>query len=139
MVTEAQILTKVDREITRHKTTEIYYYPYVSGATDIYKQRAKSFGTAVSLTGRAILEPTQETLTVIGDGEEYDIAFLFSRLEMLRKFPTAEEGEWMSAYGQIAWWRRRYKIEKAAPLGQAGIYFAMMVILAKNIQGERNP
>jgi len=138
MVTEAQIQTKVDQVITAHRTTEINYYGYVDGVMDIYKQRTKTFATPVSLVGRAILNPTSEQLTVIGSGETYNIAFLFSRLEMLRKFPTADEGEWMDVKGQFTWWNRRYKISKVAPTGQVGTSFSLVVALGMTIQGQRD-
>lgn len=138
MVTEAQIQTKVDAVITQYRTTEINYYPYVAGTMDVYKQRVKTFGTAVQLVGRAILNPTPEQLTVIGSGESYDIAFLFSRLEMERKFPLADEGEWMDVSGEMEWWNRRYKIRKVAPTGQVGTSFSLVVVLGSTIQGSRD-
>lgn len=138
MVTEAQIQAKVDIEITRHRTTAINYYPYVDGVTDIYKQREKTFGTAVPLIGRAVLNPTPEQLTMIGNGEKYDIAFLFSRLEMARKFPLADDGEWLDVSGEFTWWNRRYKIEKVAPTGQVGTGFSLVVALGTTIQGQRD-
>jgi hypothetical protein len=136
--TEAQILTMVDNAITAHKTTPIVYYPYVSGALDIYKQRANTFGTGVTVIGRAILNPTEEVISIIGNDERYDIAFLFSKLEMDRKFPSAADGEWLDTSGEISWWNRRYKIEKVHPSGQVGVYFSLVIVLATTIQGSRD-
>ncbi len=138
MPTEAQIQTKVDQVITQHRTTAINYYAYVEGITDIYKQRTKTFAAPVELIGRAILNPTQEKLTVIGSGERYDIAFLFSRLEMIRKFPSADEGEWLDVSGEFTWWDRRYKISRVAPTGQVGLDFSLLVALGMTIQGQRD-
>lgn len=136
---EEQIGIDIDRILTRYKTTEIKYHPYVSGSVDIYKQRTKTFGTPVSLTGRAILNPTSEQISAIGSEESYDIAFLFSRLEMKRKFPSADEGEWMQPDGEMEWRDgRRYKIEKVKPSGQVGIYFTLMIVLGNTIQGSRD-
>ena len=138
MATEAQIQTMVDVNLTRYKTTAIAYYPYVSGVVDIYNQRTKTFGTAVSLVGRAILNPTNEKISVIGNDERYDIAFLFSKLEMDRKFPSAAEGEWLDVAGEMTWWGRRFKIEKVAPSGQVGTSFSLVIVLGTTIQGRRD-
>jgi len=136
--TEAQIQTMVDNVITTHKTTSIVYYPYTSGSVDIYKQRTKSFGTGVTLTGRAILNPTPEMISVIGNEESYDIAFLFSKLEMDRKFPAASDGEWLDVDAEMTWWGRRYKIEKVHPSGQVGLTFSLVIVLACSIPGSRD-
>lgn len=139
MPTEAQIQTFVDENITKYKTTPIVYYPYVSGTVDIYKQRTKTYGTPVTLVGRAILNPTNEKISVIGNDERYDIAFLFSRLEMQRKFPSASEGEWLEITGELTWWNRRFKIEKVAPSGQVGESFSLVIVMGTTIQGQRDP
>jgi hypothetical protein len=135
---ETKIERLVDINLTRFDSGPILYYPYVSGAVDIYKQRTKSFGAAVSLVGRAILNPTKENVSLIGNEERYDVAFLFSRLEMIRKFPTASEGEWIDVSGEFSWWNRRYKIEKVAPSGQVGATFSLVIALGMTIQGSRD-
>jgi hypothetical protein len=136
---EEKIELTVDAVITKYKTTGIIYYPYVSGATDLYGQRTRTYGTPVTLTGRAILNPTPEQVTVIGNGEVYDIAFLFSRIQMRLKFPTEDEGEWLDIRGEMKWWgTRRYKIEKVAPTGQVGENFLIIVVLGTTILGARD-
>jgi hypothetical protein len=92
----------------------------------------------VTLVGRAILNPTNEQISVIGNEERYDVAFLFSRLEMIRKFPAASEGEWIDVSGEFSWWGRRYKIEKVAPSGQIGASFSLVIALGMTIQGSRD-
>lgn len=134
---EEQIENYVDKVIRRYKTTQILYYPYESGGLDIYKQRTKTYGTPVELIGRAILTPTKEKLSMIGNDEIFDIAFLFSRIEMLKKFSSMEEGEWMNIDGEMAWWNRRYRIIRTHPTGQVGVNFLLMVILANSIPGVR--
>lgn len=138
MPTEAQIQKIVDSVITKYATSQILYYPYEAGAVDIYKQRVKTFGAPTTLVGRAILEPTKEQISVIGNDERYDVAFLFSRLEMVRKFPSATDGEWIDVTGEFSWWNRRYKIEKVAPSGQVGTTFSLVIALAMTIQGGRD-
>jgi hypothetical protein len=136
--TEEGIDKKVDNLLTYFKGTTIQYYPYVSGTLDTYRQRTKTFGTPVTLLGRAIHNPTEEQITVIGSGERYDVAFLFSRKEMLRKFPGVAEGEWMSVEGEMGWFNRRYKIEKVKSTGQVSTHFLIVVVLAATIEGHRD-
>jgi hypothetical protein len=137
-ITEASAQAAVDRYVSQFRATEIQYIPYTSGIVDRYKQRDKTFGTPVTVVGRAIHNPTEESITAIGQGEVYDIAFLFSRLEMLRKFPGVADGEWIQAEGRMAWRNRTYKIQKVQPSGQVGETFSLVVVLATSILGERD-
>ena len=137
--TEDGIDRRIDQLLTYFRGSAVRYYPYVTGAVDIYKQRTKTFGTAVTLIGRAIHKPTAEQITVIGNNEKYDVAFLFSRKEMLRKFPGVAEGEWGSVEGEMEWFNRRYKIEKVQVTGQVSSHFLMVVILACTVEGHRDP
>lgn len=135
---EDTIETKVDSLLTKFKQSPITYYPYVTGAYDTYKQRTKTFGTAVTLVGRAIWEPTIEQISVIGNDEKYDVAFLFSRTEMTRKFPSLTEGEWLDVTGELEWNSRRFRIEKVHPSGQVQTRFILVVVLANTVQGNRD-
>ncbi len=135
---QSTIEATVDSLLLKFQTSPIQMFPYTSGVLDIYKQRTKTFGTPVTVVGRAILRPTPEQLSVIGNAEEYDIAFLFARPEMIRKFPAADEGQWIDVKDEMEWYGRRFKIEKAAPTGQVGDTFLLMVILAQNLPGERD-
>lgn len=138
--TEDNIQRIVDHYITRFRTTPIQYLEYVSGAVDRYGQRDKTFAApSPDLIGRAIHKPTPEKVTVIGQGEVYDIAFLFSRLEMVRKFPSATDGEWIQPEGRMVWRSNRvYKIEKVKPTGQTGETFSLVVVLVNSILGNRD-
>lgn len=138
MPTEAQIQTLVDNILTQYQQSTIVFYPYTTGSSDIYKQRTKTFGTAVPLVGRAILNPSKEEISGIGNVEEYDVAFLFSQLEMNRKFPSAAEGEWVDVKGKLTWFSRRFKIEKVHPSGQVGTEFSLVIVLGKTIPGSRD-
>lgn len=138
MLTEESIQKRVDEVITRFKTTPIQYFEYINGVTDIYGQTDKEFSAGPFLTGRAIHRPTAESVTIIGQGEVYEIAFLFSRLEMLRKFPSGVEGEWMDASGRMRWRERDYKIEKIKPSGQVGETFSLFIAVANSLLGNRD-
>lgn len=135
---EDRIEAFVDSTLRKFKTTTIRYYPYASGATDVYRQRVRTYGSPVTLIGRAILNPTKEKLSVIGNDEMYDIAFLFSRLEMVDKLPAYSEGLWMDVDGEMEWWNRRYRIVKVKPTGQVGEKFLLTVVLGTTIEGARD-
>lgn len=137
-ITETAVQAKVDRIIALYKTTTIWYHPFLLGTPDVYLQQTKTFGTSVTLVGRAILRPTPETLSVIGNDEQFEVAFLFSRAEMLRKFPSAAEGKWIVSSGRMEWWSRMFKIEHIRPTGQVGEHFQLLVALANSLQGERD-
>ncbi len=136
---ERSIQLAVDKQLTQFRHSQIRYFPYASGPTDVYKQKVKQFEPPVPLIGRAILNPTKEQVSVIGNDEVYEIAFLFSRLEMLRKFKLANEGEWMDVTGQMEWYDRRFKIEKYHQSGQVGPEFSLIIVLANSLLGQRDP
>ena len=138
-LTEDNVQLVVDHYITLHRTTPIQYLAYAGGAVDRFKQRTKTFDApSPDLIGRAIHNPTSEQVSIIGQGEVYDIAFLFSKLEMDRKFPAAVDGEWIQPEGQMVWRDRTYKIEKVKPSGQIGLTFSLVIALATTILGERD-
>lgn len=136
---EENIQTYVDKMIRRYRTTPIVYEAYETGqAVDIYKQRVKTYLPGVELVGRAILNPTREKVTIIGNGENYDIAFLFSRIELLDKFPLALEGQWLNVDGRMTWYNRQYRIVKAQPSGQVGQTFSLFIALGESYPGKRD-
>lgn len=138
--TEAQIESKIDSVLTQYQMGGIQLYKLLSNGTpDLYQQAStKTFDTAVTLVGRAIHKPTMETITAIGDGRTYDIAFEFSRLEMVRKFPAGVEGEWIGVEDEIEWRSRRYKIEKVKPTVQVNDHFALLLVFACSVPGDRD-
>lgn len=138
-LTESNIEAAVDRILSRYRQSEISFLPYSSGTVDQYSQRSKTYGTPVPLIGRAILNPTREQISAIGDGESFDIAFLFSRLQLIEKFPSAPEGEWLNNYGRATWNLRTFDLVRVAPTGQIGTKFLLTVALGKTIEGQRNP
>jgi hypothetical protein len=138
MVTEAQAQRATDRAIRRYRASVITVLKFASAGTpDRFKQSQATFSTGVPIIGRAIHHPTKEQITVIGDGERYEIAFLFSRLEMLRQFPLLPEGKWVTTYDRISWNGNTYKLEKVQPTGQVGTTFSLVVALGSTAEGDR--
>jgi len=138
MVTEAQAQRATDRAIRRYRASTISILKLESAGTpDRFGQSRATFSTGVPAIGRAIHNPTKEQITFIGDGERYEIAFLFSRLEMLRRFPALPEGKWITTYDKIAWKGNTYKLEKVQPTGQVGTTFSLVVALGSTAEGDR--
>ncbi len=137
MPSEAEIQTKVDEALTKYNSGPINYFEVIPGVEDIYGQSTPTYEAAVPLVGRSILKPTPEKVTVIGNGEMFDLAFLFSRLEMLRKFPSLDEGRWIDIRGEMTWDNRRTRIEAVRPSGQVEASFSLIIILASSIEGAR--
>jgi hypothetical protein len=136
-ITEDRAEAAVDYGIRRCRSSSIEYVPYVPGAVDVYRQKDKVYGVPVPLVGRAIVSPTPELITVIGNNEKWDVAFLFSRVEMVSQFPLADEGEWMDTSGEMTWDGKRFKIGRAAPSGQIGEKFLLFIVLGTTIEGQR--
>lgn len=128
----------VDRALKAYKTSPIKYYSLNTTTLDVYKQATKVFATAVTLTGRAIIRPTSEQVTSIGNGEVYDMAFLISAKEAELKFPGVASGEWVKTSGEMEWNSRRFIIDKVVPSGQVGTLYSMVIVLATSVKGHRD-
>jgi len=138
MVTEAQAQRATDRAIRRYRASTISVLKFASAGTpDRFGQSRATFSPGVPVVGRAIHNPTKEQVTVIGDGERYEIAFMFSRLEMLRRFPALPEGKWITTLDKVTWNGNTYKLEKVQPTGQVGTTFSLVVALGSTAEGDR--
>jgi hypothetical protein len=84
----AQIIAEVDTLILRFgKSVDVFKAK--TGVRNRYGQAVPDFDNKVTCTGRVIFNPTMEQLSIIGDMQDVDIAVLFSREELVRKFPLA--------------------------------------------------
>lgn len=137
MVTENTAQLAVDRAIKRYKTSGIEVLTHIPGVPDKFQQSRSTYAPGISVIGRATHSPTAQMISVIGDGERFGVAFLFSRLELIRKFPAGTEGKWISTNDKMSWNGNVYAIAKARPTGQVGETFSEMVILANTPEGER--
>lgn len=137
MPTEQSISAKIKKIIAASNSGPIDFRPYTQGTPDAYGQREPSFGTAVPLIGRAILKPTMEEISSIGKDMAYDIAFLFSREELVARI-SANEGRWVNVEDRMEWKGAAYKIVKVHPTGQISDKFLMVIVLASTVVGQRS-
>lgn len=127
--------TEVDAAL-RDYGKEILVYLHKTVVVNVYEQAAKAFEEPVSCTGRCILNPTKEEVSVVGNLEGVDIAALFSRLEMVRRFGDAEEQAWLSELDEIEFENKRYRILQVHPTGRVENRCVMVVVLGANMLGE---
>lgn len=132
---EVEIASEVDRLLLGFGKS-IWIYPFGEGSTNQYGQAAKEFEEPIECTGRCILRPTKETLEIIGNLQGVDCALVFSRAEMIRKFPERDENEWLDEKDEFVYEERRYKILKVHPSGRIKNFHNVVVVLGANILGE---
>jgi hypothetical protein len=131
---EARIQDKVFAVLRDHGT-DMDVLKYVSTVLDQYKQGEQTFATAVEVRGRGIRRPTKDQLSMIGDAEEVEIAFVFSRLELNDKFPTATEPYWITNDDRIGFEGKQYRILSTHPTGKIALTYSMLVAIAETIPG----
>ena len=116
---------------------EIDILPHASEPIrNLYGQSESEFDQPVSCTGRCILNPTKEQISIIGNEQKVDCALVFSRTELVRKFPSAEEGEWISELDQFSFEEKTYKITKVHPSGRIGDRATLVIVLGDTIAGR---
>jgi len=115
---------------------DVTVYKASVGAGNLYGQQTKSFGTGVVCKGRCLLTPTEEQISLVGNLEEIDAAFVFARAELVRKFPAGAEGEWITELDEASFEGDRYKLVKVKPSGKVEDKWQLVVVLGRNILGK---
>lgn len=141
MATETQIMVAVDNLIRSYGTSfSVYKYSGSAepsaGPQNPYNYKVKQYADPVEVTGRAIIEPTAELLSMIGKNLEYDAAFLWSRLELLTKFPTALENKWIDENDEVKFNDTLYKLIKIYPSGRIKNYCSLIIGVGKTHKGQ---
>ncbi len=132
---QTQIQNEVDDLILGFgDTVEIYVAK--DSVKNNYGQASVSFHEAIPCTGRSILAPTKEDITIIGDLQNVDVAVVFSRLEMLRKFPHRDENRWIDEDDEFKFENERFRITKVYPTGRVKDWDLLLILLGKNISGK---
>lgn len=134
MPSEADIQARVAAVIDSHGG-DLAVRKYVSETQDRYKQGVVTFGTPVICRGRAITRPTREQLSFIGDGQEVEVAFLFSRLELVAKFPALGEGVWLTTKDEVGWGGQWWRLVSAHPTGRVSTQCSMLVMIGETAPG----
>ena len=132
---ELAIEDYADTTITGFGKT-VYYYKSKTVVKNRYGQAGQAFEDPVECTGRGILNPTSEQLSIVGNLQDVDVALLFSRKEMQRRFPTIAENEWMHEHDRLKYEDRTYKIIQIHPTGRIKNFASIFVVLESNIVGE---
>jgi hypothetical protein len=131
---EPKIQNKV-HDLLRDHGTDMDVLKYESTVLDQYKQGEQVFADPVSVRGRGIRRPTKDQLSFIGDAEEVEIAFVFSRLELNEKFPLATEPYWITNDDRIGFEGRVYRVVEAHPTGKVALTYSMLVLIGETIPG----
>lgn len=115
------------------KTTNIYGRPDV---TNPYGYQNSLFDAPVQTVGRGILKPTKEMFDGITTDKIFDAAFLWSRLELARKFPTLEENAWITEKDRLVFRNNEYSIVEIHPTGAISDQNVIFVALAQTQKGQ---
>lgn len=132
---ESRIQDKV-YAVLRDHGTDMDVLKYTGTTLDQYKQGEPTFEDPVEVRGRGIRRPTKDQLSMIGDAEEVEIAFVFSRLELNEKFPTATEPYWVTNDDRIGFEGKLYRILSTHPTGKVAQTYSMLVAIAETLPGE---
>ena len=121
------LLLAFGKDITFH-----IHGPVVRNA---FHQAAPVFPTNVICKGRSIVNVSEQQTSLIGNLQAADVALLFSRAEMLRKFPLKAEGEWLNEEDEFSFESERYKVLKFHPSGRIKDHSSIVILLGKTILG----
>jgi len=126
-------MTKVDETITAYgKNMDVYQFVSLEDRPDYpnnaYEQKVPVYYRPPTVVvGRVLTEPSEEIITAIGKRVEWDVAILWSRLEMLRKFPSGEENKWINEDDFVYDGDTYYSLTKVFPSGQIKDYRHLVI------------
>ena len=118
---------------------ELTVYKYSSqpvGGRNRYGQVTPGFAAGVSVYGRLVLNPNLEKLSLQDNLQQVDVSILFSRLELVRKFPSAAEQEWIHEKDEVELEGQRYKLIKVKFTGRVKDRTLMVHCLGVNKEGK---
>jgi hypothetical protein len=135
-IEEKSLLEELDDLILGFGKT-VYIYQHSLSSTNVYGQEALSFATtSIKCTGRVILNPTSEQISIVGDRQDVDVGVVFARKEMLRKFPSATENYWIDEKDEFEFENERFRILKAHATGRIKSYNQLLVLLGASKKGQ---
>lgn len=135
---EARVLARVDKLLGQGPGgfgTDMLLLPFdgLAGSSTPYKDRKPKFKDAVSLVGRAIRNPTKEQISFIGNMAAVEIAFVWSREELRRKFPAAAEGQWITGNDRVTFEGETFRLDIARPSGRYKMHNALFIALGTKL------
>lgn len=140
-LTENYVLRVVDTTIANHTDAgSIGVVKYAGTVLDQYKQGEPTYAAfAVPTTGRGIRQPNMDQLSMIGDGESVEIAFVWSRLELARRFPSAADPmKSIDTRDRLEFEGKTYRILSTHPTGKSHSVYTMLVVKAASLPGAVN-
>jgi len=136
-LTQGEVLAHVKSTIARHGSV-LGVLKFSSLTTDQYQQGDPTFNTVVNTTGRGIRQPSADELSVIGDGENVEIAFVWSRLELIDKLSSYPTDKWLDNKDRIQFEGKVYRILSTHLTGKAFDLYSMVVCKAESLVGAAN-
>jgi len=142
-LTQTSVLTKVDTTLSLAPIgygTQLYVLKY-SGKEAIrdnpFNYAPPGFDDPLLAVGRGIVKPSAEVVSRYGGStKKYDLLVLMSRLELIRRFPSAEENAWITENDRIQFRGNVYLISIAKPTGQMQDYCTMMALFCNTAKGQ---
>lgn len=133
---ETWIESEIDASITQYGMT-IEVYPFLDvGTVNTYGQKKAKFHEPIEVTCRCIRNPTVEEISILGSEQEVDVMLVFSRSELVRKFPDRNEHEWIDENAQFIFEDKRYKVIKVHHSGRIATYDHVIIVGGKNLEGK---
>lgn len=134
----ARTRERVRKVIARYSSAPIDLLKIASvtpDGSDPYGDGEPAYEAPVALIGRGIRNPTPEQVTVIGNDEHFDIAFLVSYLEMEEKFPGVDQDDWVTTEDAAGFEGNLYNIERVHLSGKVEDY-TLVILLGRTFEGR---
>ena len=138
---EASVLNKVDKLLTDHQSLEPIYILKYEGTLPSPKTpfttAVKKYGSPILVVGRAITNPTKELASLFGNLAKLEIAFVWSRLELIKKFPLAAENDWLDSKDIVQYKDNTYDLIQVKPSGHYASFCTLVIGAGKTGRGDK--
>lgn len=109
-LTSTYLENLVDQQFTTYSGHSILVYKYVSSAADIYQQGTRTFAAPVTVIGHYVRKCDEENPDGSGKVNKDGAYVVLSLPELRRKFPLADEWEWISTADVVSVFATQYTI-----------------------------
>jgi len=128
-IPQPEIANIVDREINFYGQDFLVYQYANETRPDPYKQKAPSFApTPVTVKGMVHFGKQDEMNAIAGAETQYEGFITISRLELLRKFPTAQPLDAITEKDEVGFKDSRWRIVAKHRLGEAHSVMNVLVL-----------
>ena len=142
-LTIAKIKAKLNQYMTITSggfADEIYVTKFSTGVENnsLYKGHGtKTYDDPVETIGRVIIEPSDQVASLIGSTERFDAAFLWTRDELVKQFPTLGENLWITTNDIIVFNMNEYNLFRVYPTGKVQEECLLFIGLALTPRGKK--